>query len=230
MQCYKTLCLPFFTDDTMDALEITPTRVKITSIIRNAILSGEFAAGSELSLTDMASRLGVSRTPVREAFQTLEAEGLIALRMNKGALVKPINEEFITDHFRIRRLLEGEAVFRAAENKIDTAALAELQKKAVDAGVELGGQAYEEYNQTFHAMLWKAAGGHKLQALLEALWNGPSYGKGENEASHRAASIKEHGQIVRDIAQGDAEKARSVMHHHIERSMDNILKSLSHKD
>ena len=214
----------------MDALEITPTRIKITSIIRNAILSGEFAAGSELSLTDMAARLGVSRTPVREAFQTLEAEGLIALRMNKGALVKPVNEEFITDHFRIRRLLEGEAAYRAAENGMDTAAIAALQKRAADAGGELGGQAYEEYNQTFHTMLWKAAGGHKLHAILEALWNGPSYGKGEDEAAHRAASIKEHGQIVRAVARGDAEKARSVMHSHIERSMENILKSLARKE
>lgn len=210
----------------MDMLEITPTRVKITSIIRNAILSGEFPAGSELSLTEMASRLGVSRTPVREAFQTLEAEGLITLRMNKGAIVKPINEEFITDHFRIRKLLEGEAVLRATENGMDAAPLAELQKTAAAAGEAFDGKAYENYNQTFHTLIWTAAGGHKLRALLESLWNGPSYGKGSSDADHRAASIREHGQIARAIARGDADKARSVMHAHIERSMANILRSL----
>lgn len=210
----------------MDVLEIMPARVKITSILRNAILSGEFPSGSELSLTEIAGRLGVSRTPVREAFQTLEAEGLIALRMNKGAIVKPINEDFIVDHFRIRRLLEAEAVFRAAKNAMDTGPLLEMQKKAADQDGGNGKKDYEEYNQAFHTPIWKAAGGQKLYAILESLWNGPSYGRAVDDAEHRKLSIKEHGQIARFIAKGEAEKARDVMYRHIERSMENVLKSL----
>lgn len=210
----------------MDILEIMPTRIKIASIIRNAILSGEFAAGSELSLTEVAGRLGVSRTPVREAFQTLEAEGLLTLRMNKGAVVKPINGEFITDHFRIRRLLEGEAVYRAVTNGMDAQPLADLHKEAADRAGELEDKAYEEYNQSFHTLIWKAAGGQKLNAILESLWNGPSYGRAVNDLDHRRLSIKEHGQIVRAIAKGEAEKGQAVMYRHIERSMENILKAL----
>ena len=51
----------------LDSLEIMPTRIRIASILRKAILSGEFKEGEELSLTDIANNLGVSRTPVREA-------------------------------------------------------------------------------------------------------------------------------------------------------------------
>lgn len=210
----------------MEIIEMNPARIKIASIIRNAILSGEVASGSELSLTDVASQLGLSRTPVREAFQTLASEGLITLRMNKGAIVKPINEAFITDHFRIRRLLEGEAVFRAVTHNMDTTSLVELQNTAVRQKEQFDTKAYEEYNQTFHVLIWKAANGPTLSALLESLWNGPSYSKAINDADHRISSIREHGQIIRAIAKGDAQRGQEIMYRHIERSMENILKAL----
>ena len=100
----------------MDSLKkAMPVRVQITAILRKALFSGEYKSGDELSLTETAERLGVSRPPVREAFQTLEAEGLIELRMNRGAIVKTIDEKYITDHYEMRILLESEAAKRAAE-------------------------------------------------------------------------------------------------------------------
>ena len=107
----------------MDALELMPVRVRITSILKKAIYTGEYRSGDELSLSDVAARLGVSRTPVREAFQALEAEGLITLRMNKGAIVNNLDRKFIADIFDIRLLLESEAAARAAANGMATAAL-----------------------------------------------------------------------------------------------------------
>lgn len=207
----------------MEHLEMTPTRVRIASALRNAILSGEFVAGEELSITEIAERLGVSRTPVREAFQTLEADGLITLRMNKGALVKPIDKDFIVDYFRIRRLLEGEAVYRAISNNMDPGELAALQDGMRDGGGELDPAAYKQYNLDFHTALWRNAGGQKLFSMLEALWNGPSYSKAVDEGEHMRRSIAEHAQIIEAVAAGDAEKGQAIMHRHIERSMQNIL-------
>ena len=64
---------------TMDSLKkAMPVRVQITAILRKALFSGEYKSGDELSLTETAERLGVSRTPVREAFQTLEDEGPVS--------------------------------------------------------------------------------------------------------------------------------------------------------
>ena len=76
-----------------------PTRIRIASILRKAILSGEFKEGEELSLTDIANNLGVSRTRVHEAFQILSSENLILLRMNKGAIVKESPSKTIREHF-----------------------------------------------------------------------------------------------------------------------------------
>ena len=75
----------------MESLELLPARVRIASILKKAILAGEYKSGEELSLTGIAEQLGVSRTPVREAFQTLASEGLITLRMNRGAIVNSID-------------------------------------------------------------------------------------------------------------------------------------------
>ena len=60
----------------MEAIEVLPIRVRVTAILRKALMAGEYQPGEELSLTEVAAKLGVSRTPVREAFQTLAGEGL----------------------------------------------------------------------------------------------------------------------------------------------------------
>ncbi len=115
----------------MESMELLPARVRITAVLKKALFSGEYKSGDELSLTDIAAKLGVSRTPVREAFQALEAEGLIELRMNKGAIVKPIDEKYITDHYEMRILLESEAAARAAKNGMPEAD--KLIEKLLDA-------------------------------------------------------------------------------------------------
>ena len=160
----------------MDALELMPVRVRITSILKKAIYTGEYRSGDELSLSDVAARLGVSRTPVREAFQALEAEGLITLRMNKGAIVNNIDRKFIADIFDIRLLLESEAAARAAANGMATAALLERLYDLRDHLDALNRADYEALNQDIHMAIWTAADNHKLKSYLLELWNGPSTG------------------------------------------------------
>lgn len=200
-----------------------PARIKIAAIVRKAILSGEFTAGSELSLTETAAKIGVSRTPVREAFQTLAAEGLIELRMNKGAVVKSIDENFIKDHFSIRMLLEGEAVARAIQNGMDANELMALQATVSDNLHFVADNTYELYNQNFHTAIWAATQSQKLYHFCETLWNGPSFSRAVPDEEHRRRSIAEHSQIIGYIAEGDAESGRRTMAAHIERSMHNIL-------
>ena len=103
-----------------------PTRVKIASILRKAIFSGDIKAGEELSLTDISNKLNVSRTPVREAFQILESENLLELRMNKGAIVKCIDDNFFKDYYEVRILLETKAIEKAINNGIDVSYLEKI--------------------------------------------------------------------------------------------------------
>ena len=148
----------------MESMELLPARVRITAILKKALFSGEYKSGDELSLTDIAAKLGVSRTPVREAFQALEAEGLIELRMNKGAIVKPIDEKYITDHYEMRILLESEAAARAAKNGMPDAdplieKLMDIQKRMES----LSTSEYENLNFDVHSSIWTAADNMRLQ-------------------------------------------------------------------
>lgn len=207
----------------MEALELVPTRIRIVSIIRKAILTGEYKSGQELSLTSVAEQLGCSRTPVREAFQSLEAEGLITLRMNKGAIVNYIDDKFIRDHFEMRGLLESEAAARAARNGMETEKLLEDLNEIQPRMDDVSTAEYEELNARIHRSIWHAADNKKLLSFLQELWNGPSTGySGLETLDHYKKSTGEHIEILKAIHDGDEAQARKIMEKHISRSMSNI--------
>lgn len=209
----------------MESLELMPVRVRITSILKKALFAGEYKSGDELSLTEIAEKLGVSRTPVREAFQTLAAEGLIELRMNRGAVVKPIDDKFIRDHYEMRILLEGEAAVRAANRDMDVSDLLEEQENLWKVLDSTPRQVYVDLNQKLHTRIWEAADNQKLYHFLSGLWNGPSTGLANSEQEHFRRSTEEHIRLLRAIGDHQPDQARSIMELHISRSCDNILRS-----
>ena len=209
----------------MEPLEMMPTRARVTASLRKALLSGEYKSGQELSLTGIAAELGVSRTPVREAFQTLAAEGLIELRMNKGAIVKSIDQKFISDHYDMRILLECEAVARAARRNMDVSSLLTKLYHVTDNSTLMSFQDYGILNQEIHVSIWKAADNQKLYDFLLSLWNGPSTGKANFELEHHIKSTQEHIQILQFIRDKEISKARTIMEQHITRGKENMLNS-----
>lgn len=207
----------------MEVVEKLPVRLKVASIIRKAILSGEFSDGESLSLTDTATRLKVSRTPVREAFQLLESEGLIELRMNREAIVHKIDADFIRDHFDMRILLEGEAIARATHKKTIVPKLVELQRTVPLDDAAAITAMYDRYNHDFHHLVWEGSGSKRLYSILESLWNGPSYSRTKGSIVNHTLSIKEHGIMIEKMEKGDADGAKNIMQQHMTRSMAIIL-------
>ena len=209
----------------MNQLSLMPVRVRIASELRKAIYAGEYRSGDELSLTAVAMQLGVSRTPVREAFQELETEGLITLRMNRGAVVNTIDRKFVQDIFEVRRLLESEAVARAAANGMETGKLLERLYDLRDHIAEVSRADYEALNQDIHTAIWQAADNQKLLKYLLEMWNGPSVaGAPEDILEHYRNSTFEHISILQFIRDGMAAEARQAMELHITRSMANMLR------
>lgn len=215
----------------MEQLEIMPTRIRIASILRKAILTGEYKSGQELSLTGVAQQLGVSRTPVREAFQTLASEGLITLRMNKGAIVNQIDEKFIRDNFEMRVLLESEAAAKAAANGMNTDDLLKRLQHMKEHMDDLSKDEYEQLNRDVHLSIWNAADNQKLKKYLMELWNGPSTGHSIPEIqTHYKLSTDEHIEILTSIKDRDVEGARYAMKKHILRSMNNVLAAMKQEN
>ncbi|MDR0623862.1 MAG: GntR family transcriptional regulator [Treponema sp.] len=209
----------------MESIDVMPMRVRIASRLRKAILAGEFKEGQSLSLTETSKQLGISRTPVREAFQTLEAEGFIELRMNKHALVRGITVKFIQDHYKTRIILEGEAAYCAAENNMDITPLVERNLLIKNKSPGFTADEFAEYNQWFHVSIWDAADNQRLRSLLMGFWNGASVGRAIPGEDHFIRSIKEHEQITAAIKNHRAADAKRLMGNHIFRGMQNILKS-----
>lgn len=207
----------------MDTIEVLPIRIRVVSVLRNALLSGKFHAGEELSLTEVANNLGVSRTPVREAFQTLAAEGLLELRMNKSAVVIGVDKKVLLDHYEMRRLLEGEAAARAARLYTDISDLIELQSKAENLMGTMETNDYRRYNEQFHMRIWQIADNSKLNKFLSEIWNGPSVGRVVHEKDHLGKSIIEHRVILNYLEARDEEGCRHAMEIHVTQGLDNML-------
>lgn len=210
----------------LEAFYTLPARIKIASVLRKAIFLGDFRKGEELSLTEIAAQLNVSRTPVREAFQMLESENLLELRMNKGAIVKDINENFFKDYYEVRILLETKAIEKSIENGIDVKYLEEIHKNFKEKINFASEEEYREYNQNFHFYIWKNANNEKLFSLILNLWNGAFFemiGKGD----YIKKSIEEHENIIKAIQKKDIVKAKYFVESHLMTSLENILKEKS---
>lgn len=155
---------------------------------------------------------------------------MIELRMNKGAIVKPLDEKYITDHYEVRILLESEAARRSAERGMAETddflqKLESLQTRMDSVSTE----EYEALNLAIHSAIWTAADNERLYKFLSSLWNGPSVGVAAPEREHYIRSTQEHIDILKAIRQQDAEAAQKQMAGHIQRSLVNILKNFKYR-
>ena len=118
--------------------------------------------------------MGVSTTPVREAFQILARDGLIKLRPNKGAVVQGINEKTI-GITESRPSWTGGRGQGSAEG-VDLSAVDQAYQIAEKALEDNDSAEYSRYNQAFHMGIWEAADNEKMKSLLSSMWNGLSMG------------------------------------------------------
>ena len=145
---------------------------RVYSHVKERLLDGTFPGGSLLSENELSQRLGLSRTPVRQAFVQLEAEGLLELYPKRGALVVPVAASEIEDVFEARLLVEEHCARRAAA--AGPALAAELadaiaaQQRAVEGG-QAGAAAFAQADRRFHRAIVAAAGNAILTRLYDAL-------------------------------------------------------------
>lgn len=204
-------------------IKLLPARERVASELREAILSRRVSEGEILTLETTAQELGVSITPVREAFQILARDGLIDLKQNKGAVVLGINEKTLQEHYQVRAALESAACVLCCEDKKDIFAVRQCLERADKALANQDSGNYANYNQSFHYEIWNAAGNEKLQRMLAELWNGLSMGLKSTEEEYADISQKEHRRIYEAMEKKDADTARREMERHIYRSMEDVL-------
>lgn len=149
--------------------------VKALLALREWLLAGALEPGERISELSIVDRIGVSRTPVRQALFRLEQEGFLESIPSGGFAVKAFSERDVFDAIEIRGVLEGLAARLAAERGAPSAALAELDGHlaAIDrliAPLQIAAEAFEDYvhlNAAFHAGLSELAGSRQLARQIE---------------------------------------------------------------
>ena len=190
--------------------------------LRQLILRGEYRAGDRLGEVELAARLAVSRTPVREALRRLAADGLVEIVPNKGARVVSFTRAELEHIFALRAQVEGTAARRAADT-ITAAELDALQDLAEQIarhalpGPEQDLDEVYELNAAFHAGLAAATRSTTLTQTIDGLFhtvaalrtlNGFDEGAVRRSAAH-------HLEIVAALRAGDGRWAESVMRSHL---------------
>lgn len=208
-------------------IKLLPAREQVAAELRKAILSNKYKQGDTIALDEVSKSLGVSVTPVREALQLLSADGLIALRPNKGAMVLGITEQYIKEHFELRLILEGEMIRKVCDSQsVDISEIISAFSAAEVDLEENDARNYSHLNQAFHMAIWNAAGNQRIATLLSTLWNGLSIGLNTTEKEYAIKSIIEHRELLSAIKNKDADRACNLMKEHIERSMRDMLTNL----
>ena len=191
------------------------------------IRAGTFRPGDRLTETDLAERLGLSRTPVREAIRQLESDGLVTHVARVGAVVRTLDYAEITELYEMRTVLEGTAA-RFAARAASVVEVAELE--AINAEMRAADDAPKLYeaNRQFHTVLLNAARNRFLVKSVEAVQKtllilGPST---MEETSRAAEAIREHDRLIAALHGHDGGDAEAAMREHIEEAHRARLRQL----
>ncbi len=214
--------------------EYLPLRDVVFNTLRQAILKGELAPGERLMEIQLADRLGVSRTPIREAIRKLELEGLVLMIPRKGAEVARISEKSLRDVLEVRRSLEELAIELACQ-RMDTEAVEELEKKQEEfRNAVLNGNAMEiaETDEAYHDVIFKGTCNDRLVQMINNLREQMYRYRLEyiKDKDKRQALVTEHESILEAVRKGHIMDAKEAMREHIDNQEITVSKNIKERD
>jgi DNA-binding GntR family transcriptional regulator len=196
-----------------------PLRDAVFNTLRDAILKGNLQPGQHLMEMQLATQLGVSRTPVREAIRKLELEGLVIMVPRKGARVAAISEKSLRDVLEVRRALEELSV---------TLACKRMEKTTINELREINRTFHQEcqsndvvkiaqIDEDFHQTIYQAADNTRLLQMLNQLQNQMYRYRVEyiKNTERRKYLYEEHENLIRNLEERDIPKASETIHQHI---------------
>lgn len=211
--------------------EYLPLRDVVFNTLRQAILTGELKPGERLMEIHLADRLGVSRTPIREAIRKLELEGLVVMIPRKGAQVARITEKNLKDVLEVRRALDILAVQLACRRMDDD--YKKQLREACDAFAKVvknnDTKDITEADVHFHDIINKSTGNDRLIQLVNNLAEQMYRYRLEyiKDAAYHNRLVEEHEEIYDAIVNHDEERAAKAVVLHIDNQEKTIIKHLN---
>ena len=213
--------------------EYLPLRDVVFNTLRQAILRGELKPGERLMEIQLANKLGVSRTPIREAIRKLELEGLVLMIPRKGAEVAEITEKSLRDVLEVRRALEELAVELVCE-KITDEQIQDLKDAAEEFKESLKDgdiTRIAEADVKFHDVIYMATDNQKLIQLLNNLREQMYRYRVEylKRSDFHQQLIDEHEEIIETIESGQKDRAVQVMCQHVDNQVEAVMDTIRTK-
>jgi DNA-binding GntR family transcriptional regulator len=202
--------------------------------VRDAILNGVFAPGQMLRQEEVASRLGVSRSPLREALPRLEAEGIVVSHPRRGYAVASLDLDEIVEAFDLRALLETELARRSIADRTDAdiarvyAVTDEMAKLADQADQADRAHWFELNTQLHNALLSPAGCKHYMRALDNTRGLIEAYIRTEVSLTGDLRQARqEHNQLAEAFVEGNAQHFVDLTRDHSIHTRDRLLGGLS---
>lgn len=204
-------------------------RQRIFEELREHIMSCELLPGSELRESELARRYGVSKSPIRDALQKLEFEGLVRITPRQGHRVVPISVSDARDILDLRETLERAAVARIVAETSD-ADLESLNRFRIADMSSL--KAFASYNRSFHAEICRLAGNKRQSRFMASLMDNyerlciVSLSSLQEEAVAMSEALGDHHEIIDALQARDGRKAARLSARHVRKSQTQIMRGL----
>ena len=186
--------------------------------LRTALTAGKLLPGQQLVQEELAENLGVSRVPIRESLKILEGEGLVTYHPNRGYFVTELSTTDLIEVYRIREILETEALTQAVA-EVSDADIADIE--LILARVETAartGDIHEltEANRAFHFAIIELSGMNRLSRLIRQLWDASDIYRTVyfRDPVNRERINLEHKKIIDALKSRDAQALIAAQNHH----------------
>jgi DNA-binding GntR family transcriptional regulator len=193
-------------------------QVVVLAELRAALTAGKLLPGQQLVQEDLADDLGVSRVPIRESLKILEGEGLVTYHPNRGYFVTELSTADLAEVYRIREILETEALNQAVV-EVSDADIADIESilARVERASESGDvQELTEANRAFHFAIIELSGLSRLSRLIRQLWDASDIYRTVyfQDSVNRDRINVEHKKIIDALKSRDAAALIAAQNHH----------------
>jgi DNA-binding GntR family transcriptional regulator len=192
---------------------------EVAERLRTSIFSHEFAPGSWIDEQAIAKEYGISRTPMREAIKILAAEGLITMKMRRGAYVTEVSKSDLSQIFTVLALLEGQAcretALKASEGQLE--ALDSIHMKLERAAADRDLDQFFAINQSFHDKLQEISNNPWMKRVIDDLRKVLKLQRRDSlsKRGRLESSLIEHRKILSALLARDADLSEKLMKEHL---------------
>src|SRR6188768_2905643 len=213
----------------IDPIEASSEGASVYELIREEIIEGRLAANERLVVADLARRHGTSTNPVREALQLLRGEGFVVFTPNRGARVRPIDQDFVRDIYEIGVLIEP-ALTRWFVNMSTLEDIAELERiqDLIEENNFADPLRHSELDTALHTVMYQR---HYNRHAAELWWKHREVLRAVSRRfnftlARRAAVIRDHRDLIEHIKAQDADKAAETIRRHVAGSGRHLVEQM----